>query len=83
MSVNDALKGVLRTALIHDGLVRGIRECTKALDSRKAMLCVLNESCEEEAYKALVVALCSAHNIPLLKVADGKQLGEWTGQCKF
>ncbi len=38
---------------------------------------------EEEAYKKLVVALCSEHKIPLIKVPDGKQLGEWAGLCKF
>jgi small subunit ribosomal protein S12e len=46
-------------------------------------MCVLNESCEEEAYKKLVVALCSEHKIPLIKVPDGKQLGEWAGLCKY
>ena len=45
-------------------------------------MCVLNEACEEEAYKKLVVALCSEHKIPLIKVPDGKQLGEWAGLCK-
>jgi len=45
-------------------------------------MCVLNESCEEEAYKKLVVALCSEHKIPLIKGPDGKQLGEWAGLCK-
>ena len=44
-------------------------------------MCVLNEGCEEEAYKKLVVALCSEHKIPLIKVPDGKQLGEWAGLC--
>jgi small subunit ribosomal protein S12e len=83
MSVLDALKGVLKTALIHDGLARGLREASKALDRRQAHMCVLNESCEEEAYKKLVVALCSEHKIPLIKVPDGKQLGEWAGLCEF
>jgi len=46
-------------------------------------MCVLNEACEEEAYKKLVVALCSEHKIPLIKVPDGKQLGEWAGLCTF
>ncbi|KAL4927954.1 40S ribosomal protein eS12 [Aspergillus undulatus] len=77
MSVLDALKGVLRIALIHDGLARGLREAAKALDRRQAHMCVLNEGCEEEAYKKLVVALCSEHKIPLIKVPDGKMLGEW------
>merc|ERR1712187_430127 len=83
MSVLDALKGVLRISLIHDGLARGLREAAKALDRRQAHMCVLNEGCEEEAYKKLVVALCSEHKIPLIKVPDGKQLGEWAGLCQL
>jgi len=82
MSVLEALKGVLKLALMHDGLARGLREASKALDRRQAHMCVLNEACEEEAYKKLVVALCSEHKIPLIKVPDGKQLGEWAGLCK-
>jgi small subunit ribosomal protein S12e len=74
-------KGVLKLALIHDGLARGLREASKALDRRQAHMCVLNEGCEEEAYKKLVVALCSEHKIPLIKVPDGKMLGEWAGLC--
>ncbi|RDW89480.1 hypothetical protein BP6252_01512 [Coleophoma cylindrospora] len=81
LSVLDALKGVLKLALMHDGLARGLREASKALDRRQAHMCVLNEACEEEAYKKLVVALCSEHKIPLIKVPDGKQLGEWAGLC--
>ncbi|OWO99804.1 hypothetical protein B2J93_6859 [Marssonina coronariae] len=81
MSVLEALKGVLKLALMHDGLARGLREASKALDRRQAHMCVLNEACEEEAYKKLVVALCSEHKIPLIKVPDGKQLGEWAGLC--
>ncbi|KAJ5746426.1 L30e-like protein [Penicillium odoratum] len=81
MSVLDALKGVLRISLIHDGLARGLREAAKALDRREAHMCVLNEGCEEDAYKKLVVALCSEHKIPLIKVPDGKMLGEWVGLC--
>lgn len=83
MSVLDALKGVLKIALIHDGLARGLREAAKALDRRQAHICVLNEACEEEAYKKLVIALCSEHKIPLIKVPDGKLLGEWVGLCTF
>ncbi|KAI5781663.1 40S ribosomal protein S12 [Peziza echinospora] len=83
MSVEDALKGVLKYALIHDGLARGVREASKALDRRQAHMCVLNEGCEEEAYKKLIEALCSEHEIPLIKVADGKKLGEWAGLCQL
>lgn len=38
----DALKGVLKLALMHDGLARGLREASKALDRRQAHMCVLN-----------------------------------------
>lgn len=82
MTVLEALKGVLKLALIHDGLARGLREASKALDRRQAHMCVLNEGCEEEAYKKLVVALCGEHGIPLIKVPDGKMLGEWAGLCE-
>ena len=83
MTVLEALKGVLKLALIHDGLARGLREASKALDRRQAHMCVLNEGCEEDAYKKLVVALCGEHQIPLIKVPDGKMLGEWAGLCEF
>lgn len=32
MTVEDALRDVLKRALVHDGLARGLRECAKALD---------------------------------------------------
>jgi len=31
----------------------------------------------------LIEALCSEHDIPLIKIPDGKKLGEWTGLCKI
>ncbi|KAI8097321.1 40S ribosomal protein S12 [Halteromyces radiatus] len=83
MTVEQALEDVLRRALVHDGLARGLREAVKALDRRQAHLAVLNESCTESEYVKLVEALCAEHNINLIKVADGKQLGEWAGLCKI
>ncbi|CAA20436.1 40S ribosomal protein S12-A [Schizosaccharomyces pombe] len=81
VSVEDALKEVLKRALVHDGLARGIREASKALDRRQAHLCVLCESCDQEAYVKLVEALCAESETPLIKVADPKVLGEWAGLC--
>jgi len=83
MTVEEALQQVLKKALIHDGLARGLRECAKALDRRQAHLCVLVETCTEGEYVRLVEALCAEHNISLIKVSDAKQLGEWVGLCKI
>lgn len=66
---------VLKKALIHDGLARGLRECAKALDRRQAHLCVLVETCSEQEYIKLIEALCTEHKIDLLKVSDPKTLG--------
>ncbi|TKC44893.1 hypothetical protein EI555_002585 [Monodon monoceros] len=53
MDVKTALQEVLKTALIQDGLARGIHEAAKALDKRQAHLCVLASNCEEPMYVKL------------------------------
>ena len=73
----------MKTALVHDGLARGLREATKALDKRQAHLCVLVETCTEAEYIKLIEALCAEHKINLIKVGDSKVLGQWAGLCKI
>jgi len=79
----SSLQEVLKKALIHDGIARGLHECAKALDRRQAHLCVLSSGCAEASYIRLIEALCAEHNINLIKVPDSKQLGEWVGLCKL
>lgn len=83
LSIEDALQQVLKKALIHDGLARGLREAAKALDRNQAHLCVLCETCNEAEYIKLIEALCNKHDINLLKVSDPKTLGTWAGLCKI
>lgn len=44
---------------------------------------MLSSSLDEPAYEKLITALCEEHNIPIVKVDDSKQLGEWAGLCKY
>ncbi|KAK6460428.1 50S ribosomal protein L30e-like protein [Scheffersomyces coipomensis] len=83
ISVEDALKVVLRISLVHDGLARGLREASKALSKGEAQLCVLCDSVTEESIIKLVEALTNESKIPLIKVSDAKLLGEWAGLCQL
>ncbi|ELV13195.1 40S ribosomal protein S12 [Tupaia chinensis] len=83
MDVNTVAQEMLKTALIHNGLARGIREDAKALDKRQAHLCVFPSNCDEPMYVKLVETLCAEHQIKLIKADDSKKLGEWVGLCKI
>lgn len=83
ITVEQALRDVLKNAVKNDVIARGLRECVKALDRRNAVFCVLSESCNDPAYVKLITALCAENKIYLLKVAESSQLGEWVGFCKI
>ncbi|XP_071527245.1 small ribosomal subunit protein eS12 [Panulirus ornatus] len=83
MDLNTAVQEVLKQALMENGLAHGLHEAVKALDKRKAVLCLLANNCDEPGYSKLVEALCQEHQIRLLKVDSNKMLGEWAGLCKI
>jgi len=78
-----SVKAVIKNALVHDGISRGLRETVKALDQRKGLLCIMAANCDKDEYSKLVTALCTQHNIPLMTVPNNKELGEWAGLCKL
>ena len=83
MDIHEALQEILKLAMCHDGIARGLRESVKALDKRQALLCILSNNCDEQTYVKLIEALCAEHGINLIKVDDNKKLGEWAGLCKI
>merc|ERR1712189_16599 len=71
MDIFDAVQEILKLAMIHDGMARGLRESVKALDKRQALLCILANNCDEQTY------------VKLIEVDDNKKLGEWASLCKI
>jgi len=83
ISVIDALKEVLKKALVFDGLRRGLHECAKALDRGSARLCILSKDCDNEEYKKLVQALCAESGVHLIMADKGTEIGEMVGLAKL
>jgi len=83
VTLQDALKGVLKKALVHNGLRRGLHECAKELDRGTARLCILAKDCDNAEYKKLIQALCTEGSVPLILSEKGTELGEWVGLAKL
>jgi small subunit ribosomal protein S12e len=83
MDVNAAVQLVLRKALAHDGLARGLHEAARAIERGQAQLCVLADDCNQPDYKKLIEALCAEQGVDLLAVPEAKGLGQWAGLCKL
>lgn len=79
MDINTAVQEVLKKALAHDGLARGLREACRAIEMGEAELCILAENCDQPDYKKLIEGLCAEKSVDLISVPTNKQLGEWAG----
>ena len=79
LDLNGALALVLKKALSHDGLSRGLHEVVRALEKGQAQLVVLAEDCNQPDYKKLVEALSAEQSANLLSVKEAQQLGTWAG----
>ena len=76
MDFKYAFKELLKSAIIHDKLSRGLQNTVNALERKEALLCILAENCDEVEYKKRIQALCQEHGIPLLMVPDNMRLGK-------
>nr|XP_045013092.1 40S ribosomal protein S12-like [Jaculus jaculus] len=82
MDFTTALQELLKAALIHHGLARGIREGAKVFDKHRGHLRMPASKCDEPVYGKLMEVLCAEHQISLIKVDDDKKLEECGGLCK-
>ena len=55
----------------------------QAIESRKALLCVMAQDCDQADYTKLIQALCNEVNVHLIRVPEAVKLGEWAGLCKL
>jgi len=84
LDLESAVKRVVKAASFRDNLAKGLHEVCKAIDNaKKPVLCLLADNCDEPQYKKLVEALCKENDVPIIRVPEGKQIGEWIGLCKY
>mmetsp|Transcript_825 Transcript_825/g.476 ORF Transcript_825/g.476 Transcript_825/m.476 type:complete len:141 (+) Transcript_825:63-485(+) len=83
LTTQEALKQVLRRALAHNGLRRGLHECTKELERGNGRLCILANDCDNAEYKKLIQALCTEQSVPLIMSDKGVEIAEWVGLAKL
>jgi small subunit ribosomal protein S12e len=83
MDVTTALQQFCKQSVSSRVVARGLNEAARALDQRKAVVCLLASNCNEDNYVKLIEALCNEHQIPLIRVDDNAILGQWVGLCKY
>jgi small subunit ribosomal protein S12e len=75
-----AIQTVLGIALHHGGVVKGVAETLKALESQKAKVVFLAEDCDNEQYKETVRALAKLNGVPVVDVETWVELKD---SCKL
>uniref|UniRef100_A0A6S8IGQ0 40S ribosomal protein S12 n=3 Tax=Eukaryota TaxID=2759 RepID=A0A6S8IGQ0_DUNTE len=83
MDINTAVRVMLKKAMQHDGLARGLHEAARAVEKGWAQLCILAEDTDSPDYKKLIEGLCAEQNVNLISVPTKMQLGEMAGLCRI
>ena len=80
MTRETAIQTVLGIADHHGGVVKGLAETLKALESQKAKIVFLADDCDNEQFKNTVRALSQQTGIPVVDVATWVELKD---ACKL
>ncbi len=74
MTRETAIQTVIDTAAHHGGLVKGVRETMKAIESQKAKIVFLAEDCDNDEYKNKVTLFAKQNGVPVIDVATWVEL---------
>ncbi|EDR27559.1 40S ribosomal protein S12, putative [Entamoeba dispar SAW760] len=77
------IKAILYQARAQNALTKGIRQCLKVIEAKKALYCFIAEDCDNDKYTGLLKAICKEQGVKIVMVPQKIQLGEWTNQCKI
>jgi len=80
--LSSAIRRVLKNALAVDGVARGLHEAAKVIDSEKAQFVFLSESCDADAYKKLVKALCLEKKVPSWRSRTARSSASGLGSAR-
>jgi len=75
-----AIQQVINIARNNNGLVKGIAETVKALESQKAKVVFLADDCDNDEYKNLIKALAGQYKVPVVEVPSWIELKDF---CKL
>ena len=72
-----AIQKALKVALTRGAVVKGISEVLKALEAQKVKVVFLADNCDNDQYKATILALAKEHKVPVLNVDTWENLKDY------
>jgi len=75
-----AIQIIITNARNNNGLIKGIAETVKALESQKAKVVFIAEDCDNDEYKKLITTLTAQYKVPLIEIPQWIDLKD---SCKL
>ena len=77
LTPETAIQKALKVALTRGAVVKGISEVLKALEAQKVKCVFIAENCDNDQYKATILALAKEHKVPVLNVDTWENLKDY------
>ena len=75
-----AVQIIITNARNNNGLVKGIAETVKALESQKAKVVFIANDCDNDEYKKLLTTLAGQYKVPIIEIPEWIELKD---SCKL